>query len=124
MFFILNNKHYNRTQMAATAYVYHKIANIIKTGYELYYKEPIDIHMHKATVMNTKYNYFYKLPYNEEFCNFAISQFRNFAISVCVKVSAHAVLIIAIMIMIMIMTYLISVQTTILCVVKRKIYTV
>ena len=52
--------------MAIIAYVYHQIANITYNGYDLYYKEPIDISMHKATVMNAKYNYFYKSPYNEE----------------------------------------------------------
>ena len=52
--------------MAAITYVYHQIANITNNGYNLYYKEPIDISMHKATVMNAKYNYFYKSPHNEE----------------------------------------------------------
>jgi hypothetical protein len=51
------------TTATEECYVYYKIANITNNGYELYYKEPIDINMHKATVMNAKYNYFYKSPY-------------------------------------------------------------
>jgi hypothetical protein len=52
--------------MAAITYVYHQISNITNNGCKIYYKEPIDIRMHKATVMNAKYNYFYKSPDNEE----------------------------------------------------------
>ena len=44
----------------AETYVYHKIANITNNGCDLYYREPIDTSMQKATVMNGKYNYFYK----------------------------------------------------------------
>ena len=58
---------------ATAAWVFHKIANITNNGYELYYKEPIDVQMQKATVMNSKYNYFYKSPhkspYNEDVLN-------------------------------------------------------
>lgn len=50
---------------ATAAWVFHKIANITNNGYELYYKEPIDVQMQKATVMNAKYNYFHKAPYHE-----------------------------------------------------------
>lgn len=49
----------------ATAYVYHKIANIKHNGSDLYYQEPINTTMQKATKMTAKYNYFYKSPYND-----------------------------------------------------------
>lgn len=50
---------------ACDTYVYNKIANIKHNGYDLYYREPIDTQMRKATAMNAKYNYFYKSPYND-----------------------------------------------------------
>jgi hypothetical protein len=35
-------------------------------GYEVYYKKPININFHKATIFNDNYNYYYYISSREE----------------------------------------------------------
>jgi hypothetical protein len=48
------------------SFCYYKIDNITKNGNELYYKKPIILDMHKATIFNDKYIYYYKYPISLE----------------------------------------------------------
>jgi len=48
-------------------FAYYKIDNITKNGSELYYKKPVDIVIHKASVMDSKHFYYYKSPYVKEY---------------------------------------------------------
>jgi hypothetical protein len=49
------------------SFAYYKIDNITQNGFELFYKKPIDIAIHKATLMDSKHFYYFKSPYVTEY---------------------------------------------------------
>jgi|LauGreSBDMM110SN_4_FD.fasta_scaffold16385_2 hypothetical protein len=48
------------------SFTYITVDNITYKGYPLYYKSPIDITIHKASIFNDKYIYYYKLPNSQD----------------------------------------------------------